>query len=71
MFARSSLGKKEHPEWLKDYPKDGTIQYAENPPKNTKVYPLNFESENWHSWQELKHVIMTWASSESSRDNPQ
>ena len=53
---------KEHPEWFKIRP-DGTIQYAENPPKKYQdIYPLNFESENWQGlWQELKHVIMTWA----------
>lgn len=53
---------KEHPEWFKIRP-DGTIQYAENPPKKYQdIYPLNFESENWQGlWHELKHVIMTWA----------
>ena len=53
---------KEHPEWFKIRP-DGTIQYAENPPKKYQdIYPLNFESENWQGlWQELKHVMMTWA----------
>lgn len=53
---------KEHPEWFKIRP-DGTIQYAENPPKKYQdIYPINFESENWQGlWEELKHVIMTWA----------
>ena len=53
---------KEHPEWFKIRP-DGTIQYAENPPKKYQdIYPINFESENWQGlWQELKHVMMTWA----------
>jgi starch synthase (maltosyl-transferring) len=53
---------KEHPEWFKVRP-DGTIQYAENPPKKYQdIYPINFESENWEElWDELKNVIMTWA----------
>lgn len=53
---------KEHPEWFKIRP-DGTIQYAENPPKKYQdIYPINFESENWQGlWQELKNVIITWA----------
>ncbi len=53
---------KEHPEWFKIRP-DGTIQYAENPPKKYQdIYPINFESENWQElWQELKLVMMTWA----------
>lgn len=53
---------KEHPEWFKVRP-DGTIQYAENPPKKYQdIYPINFESDNWQGlWDELKHVIMTWA----------
>jgi starch synthase (maltosyl-transferring) len=53
---------KEHPEWFKILP-DGTIKYAENPPKKYQdIYPVNFETENWQAlWQELKDVIMTWA----------
>ena len=35
---------------------DGTIQYAENPPKKYQdIYPFDFESDKWESmWQELK-----------------
>ncbi len=34
----------EHPEWFRKRP-DGTIQYAENPPKKYQdIYPLNFET---------------------------
>ncbi|MFN4145268.1 MAG: alpha-1,4-glucan--maltose-1-phosphate maltosyltransferase [Runella sp.] len=53
---------KEHPEWFKIRP-DGTIQYAENPPKKYQdIYPINFETEAWQSlWQELKRVIFVWA----------
>jgi starch synthase (maltosyl-transferring) len=52
---------KEHPEWFKKRP-DGTIQYAENPPKKYQdIYPINFETENWESlWQELKSVFEFW-----------
>ncbi len=54
---------KEHPAWFKVRP-DGTIQYAENPPKKYQdIYPINFESDDWEAlWEELKDVIMTWAS---------
>lgn len=52
---------KEHPEWFKKRP-DGTIQYAENPPKKYQdIYPINFETENWQAlWEELKSVIQYW-----------
>lgn len=52
---------KEHPEWFKQRP-DGTIQYAENPPKKYQdIYPFNFETENWKElWEELKSVITYW-----------
>ncbi|HIK21706.1 MAG TPA: alpha-1,4-glucan--maltose-1-phosphate maltosyltransferase [Synechococcus sp. M44_DOE_062] len=52
---------KEHPEWFKKRP-DGSIQYAENPPKKYQdIYPLNFETENWQAlWEELKSVIEYW-----------
>jgi starch synthase (maltosyl-transferring) len=53
---------KEHPEWFLRRP-DGTIQYAENPPKKYQdIYPLNFETENWKElWEELKGVVLYWA----------
>jgi starch synthase (maltosyl-transferring) len=52
---------KEHPEWFRTRP-DGTIQYAENPPKKYQdIYPLDFESENWRAlWQELLSVFRFW-----------
>jgi len=52
---------REHPEWFKKRP-DGSIQYAENPPKKYQdIYPLDFECEEWLSlWQELKSVIDYW-----------
>jgi starch synthase (maltosyl-transferring) len=53
----------EHPEWFRQRP-DGTIKYAENPPKKYQdIYPFNFESEKWESlWRELKRVIEFWIS---------
>lgn len=52
---------KEHPQWFKQRP-DGTIQYAENPPKKYQdIYPFNFETDDWMAlWQELKSVITFW-----------
>jgi starch synthase (maltosyl-transferring) len=52
---------KEHPEWFKKRP-DGTIQYAENPPKKYQdIFPINFETEDWKAlWEELKSVVLFW-----------
>ena len=52
---------KEHPEWFSHRP-DGTLQYAENPPKKYEdIYPLNFESDDWKNlWEELKSVFLYW-----------
>jgi len=52
---------REHPEWFRHRP-DGTIKYAENPPKKYQdIYPINFESEAWQAlWIELKNVITFW-----------
>ncbi len=52
---------KEHPEWFKQRP-DGSIQYAENPPKKYQdIYPFYFENENWKAlWEELKSVFLYW-----------
>ena len=52
---------KEHPEWFIHRP-DGTIQYAENPPKKYQdIYPLNFESSDWQGlWEELRSVFQFW-----------
>lgn len=53
---------KEHPDWFYIRP-DGTIKYAENPPKKYEdIYPLNFQSPKWKEiWEELKSVILFWA----------
>jgi len=52
---------KEHPQWFHWRP-DGTVQYAENPPKKYQdILPLNFETEDWENlWKELKSVFEFW-----------
>jgi starch synthase (maltosyl-transferring) len=52
---------REHPEWFLERP-DGSIQYAENPPKKYQdIYPFYFETTAWQSlWQELKSVFDFW-----------
>ncbi|MDH4231638.1 MAG: alpha-1,4-glucan--maltose-1-phosphate maltosyltransferase [Nitrospirota bacterium] len=52
---------REHPEWFRKRP-DGTVQYAENPPKKYEdIFPINFETENWQGlWEELKDVVVFW-----------
>ncbi len=51
----------EHPEWFRHRP-DGTIKYAENPPKKYQdIYPLDFESPAWPAlWEELLEVVRFW-----------
>ena len=51
----------EHPEWFRHRP-DGTIQYAENPPKKYQdIYPFDFESPAWvELWRELTDVVLYW-----------
>jgi len=51
----------EHPEWFRKRP-DGTIQYAEIRPRNTRdIYPFDFETEHWRElWEELKSVVQFW-----------
>jgi starch synthase (maltosyl-transferring) len=52
---------REHPEWFRHRP-DGTIQYAENPPKKYQdIYPFDFECEDWQAlWNELLRVTLFW-----------
>ncbi len=51
----------EHPEWFRLRP-DGTIQYAENPPKKYQdIYPFDFETDQWRElWDALKGVVDFW-----------
>ncbi|MEO8380589.1 MAG: alpha-1,4-glucan--maltose-1-phosphate maltosyltransferase [Acidobacteriota bacterium] len=53
---------REHPTWFQLRP-DGTIQYAENPPKKYQdIYPFHFESDDWQAlWDELRDVFAFWA----------
>jgi starch synthase (maltosyl-transferring) len=52
---------REHPEWFRQRP-DGSIQYAENPPKKYEdIYPFDFECAAWEAlWEELKSVFLFW-----------
>ena len=52
---------REHEEWFRKRP-DGTIQYAENPPKKYQdIYPFDFESRDWTGmWEEMKSVFLHW-----------
>jgi starch synthase (maltosyl-transferring) len=50
-----------HPEWFRRRP-DGTIQYAENPPKRYQdIYPFDFDGEAWRElWAALRDVVLFW-----------
>jgi starch synthase (maltosyl-transferring) len=52
---------RKHRQWFLERP-DGTIQYAENPPKKYQdIYPFHFESDDWQSlWKELRDVFLYW-----------
>jgi starch synthase (maltosyl-transferring) len=52
---------KEHPEWFRRRP-DGSIQYAENPPKKYQdIYPFDFETDHWQElWTELRSIVHFW-----------
>ncbi|MGN6474389.1 MAG: alpha-1,4-glucan--maltose-1-phosphate maltosyltransferase [Mycobacteriales bacterium] len=52
---------REHPEWFKHRP-DGTIRYAENPPKKYEdIYPLDFDTPQWQElWHALHDVVEFW-----------
>jgi starch synthase (maltosyl-transferring) len=52
---------RDHREWFQMRP-DGTIQYAENPPKKYQdIYPLDFETADWRAlWTELRSVLAFW-----------
>jgi len=51
----------EHPAWFRHRP-DGSVQYAENPPKRYQdIYPLDFETEDWRQlWLALRGVFTHW-----------
>jgi starch synthase (maltosyl-transferring) len=52
---------KEHPDWFTIRP-DGSIQYAENPPKKYQdIYPVNFDTPDKEAlWRELKGIVDFW-----------
>ncbi len=64
-----------HPQWFGHRP-DGTIQFAENPPKKYEdIYPFDFESADWKAlWQELLERLRRTGSTHGVRvfrvDNP-
>ena len=51
----------EHPEWFRTRP-DGTVQYAENPPKKYQdIYPFDFETDRTPElWEELRSIVLYW-----------
>jgi starch synthase (maltosyl-transferring) len=51
----------EHPEWFQHRP-DGTIKYAENPPKRYQdIVNVDWESEDWQGlWEALRDVVLYW-----------
>jgi starch synthase (maltosyl-transferring) len=50
-----------HKKWFKQRP-DGTIKYAENPPKKYQdIYPIDFDSSEWKKlWEEWRKVLLFW-----------
>jgi starch synthase (maltosyl-transferring) len=52
---------KSHPQWFQHRP-DGSLQFAENPPKKYQdIYPINFSSKEWFSlWLECKSILKYW-----------
>lgn len=53
---------KKHENWFSKRP-DGTIKFAENPPKKYEdIYPINFETENFMEiWNEMLRLFLFWA----------
>jgi starch synthase (maltosyl-transferring) len=53
----------EHPEWFNRRP-DGTLKYAENPPKKYQdIYNFNWSSDDWQGlWNALLEVVRHWVS---------
>jgi starch synthase (maltosyl-transferring) len=52
---------KEHPGWFRQRP-DGTIKYAENPPKKYQdIYPIDLDCADWKNlWAELRDIFLFW-----------
>ena len=51
----------EHPEWFHRRP-DGTIKYAENPPKKYQdIYNFNWDTPAWRElWEEWRRIMLVW-----------
>jgi starch synthase (maltosyl-transferring) len=51
----------EHPDWFRHRP-DGSIRYAENPPKRYEdIYPFDFDTLDHEAlWHELESVVRFW-----------
>jgi starch synthase (maltosyl-transferring) len=51
----------EHPEWFLQRP-DGTIKYAENPPKKYQdIYNFNWDTPAWREmWEEWLRIMLVW-----------
>lgn len=51
----------EHPQWFRHRP-DGSIQYAENPPKKYQdIYPFDFETDDWQALRdEMTGIVRFW-----------
>ncbi len=53
---------KEHPEWFTTRA-DGTIAYAENPPKKYQdIYPINFDNDPEGIYAESERLLRHWMS---------
>ena len=53
---------RDHPEWFTVLP-DGTIAYAENPPKKYQdIYPMNFDNDPAGLYEEVLRVVEFWIS---------
>lgn len=51
---------REHRNWFTELP-DGTIAYAENPPKKYQdIYPLNFDNDPAGLYDEVLRVVRHW-----------
>jgi starch synthase (maltosyl-transferring) len=51
---------REHPEWFTTRP-DGTIAYAENPPKKYQdIYPINFDNDYPGILDEVERIVLLW-----------
>jgi len=56
---------QEHPQWFRWRP-DGTVQYAENPPKKYEdIIPFDFQTDHWQElWEELRSIVLFWIQQE-------